>query len=708
MCLQADAMRIIKVRGRAHVFVLSMFGLLCALGSTCFAAEPPALPVEAAHDMEADAMWSNHIEPILSKNCFRCHGGEKQKGGLDLRAVDSIIVGGTDGSAVIPTQPNSSPLFQRIQPDSDEHMPADKGQLSPEEIAYVKQWITALPISGHPAPGSSKVNWTQPAPSLIELATRADWSPPEGMTQTQVIDDLIEAKWRTENVSGAGLCDDATFVRRIYLDLVGRIPTVAEDDEFVRSTDAQKRAALVDRLLDGKEYPRRMAELLDVVLLERKGKAAEAERKSHGWFAYLEHAFATNRRWNQIVEDLIVARPSSPDDNGAVWFLYEKKNNYQQMAEAVAPVAFGVSIGCAQCHNHPLAHEIKQQNYWGLVAAFNRTTNADTSQGPAMSESAVGGFVNFTNLKKESQPAVIALLNDKTIDELRPVDGEKEADSDDKYLVPPAKDSDGNKGSEGDKGNAKGRDRQRRSLRQAAIPKFSRRQVVADAITHDNPLLARAFVNRIWAMLLGRGIVSPVDQIDSRHLPSHPELLGWLEHDFEQNGYDIKQLIRTIVLSRTYQLKAPGAAKPAAPELFACSLERPLSAEVLYRSLLTATGNSASDTDDLRRALIAAFPSLFEVEYNPSLQQAAFLTNSPLVDQLLKPSGKNLTSRLLELSANEDRVRDVFQTVLGRWPDDEERVQSLAYLNQRSEHSEAALRQLEWALLTSSEFLMNH
>ena len=123
-----------KFEDRAR-FVLSMACLLCALASTCFAAEPPALPVEAAHDMEADAMWSSHIEPILSKNCFRCHGGEKQKGGLDLRRrLD--LVGGTDGSAVIPSQPNSSPLFQRIQPDSDEHMPADKGtSFSAEEIA---------------------------------------------------------------------------------------------------------------------------------------------------------------------------------------------------------------------------------------------------------------------------------------------------------------------------------------------------------------------------------------------------------------------------------------------------------------------------------------------------------------------------------------------------------------------------------------------
>ena len=191
----------------------------------------------------AQAMWVDHIEPILSKNCFRCHGAEKQKGGLDLRVTQSIMAGGTDGSVVTPGRPEDSPLFQRIQPDSDEHMPPDKGhQLNAEEISFVKQWIALLPIPGHPAPGSSKeVNWSQVAPSLMNLATRTKWSPPAGMKPTDAIDHLIEATWQAQNVSGSGLCDDATFVRRIYLDLVGRIPTVAEARsvcEIVRRAEA--------------------------------------------------------------------------------------------------------------------------------------------------------------------------------------------------------------------------------------------------------------------------------------------------------------------------------------------------------------------------------------------------------------------------------------------------------------------------------------
>ena len=134
-------------------------------------------------------------------------------------------------------------------------------------------------------------------------------------------------------------------------------------------------------------------------------------------------------------------------------------------------------------------------------------------QGPGVAESATGGFISFANLKKESQPATLAFLNGVVVPERRPVDGEKESDTPDLYVVPPP--------------------RKRRSLFEPAVPKFSRRAALADAVTRNNPQMAKAFVNRIWAMLLGHGLVTPVDQLDSAHRPSHPDLLNWLASDFE-------------------------------------------------------------------------------------------------------------------------------------------------------------------------------
>ena len=148
------------------------------------------------------------------------------------------------------------------------------------------------------------------------------------------------------------------------------------------------------------------------------------------WFAFLEDSFRLNRPWNETLRQMIVARPDRPEDRGAVWYLYERENNPQTMAEALAPMVFGLQIKCAQCHDHPLAREIKQGHYRGLVAAFNRSKNIEKGP-PAVAESAVGAFVNFTNLKKESQPAVIAMLTGRAIEEARPAPDAKQDDAPD-------------------------------------------------------------------------------------------------------------------------------------------------------------------------------------------------------------------------------------------------------------------------------------
>src|SRR6185369_15328142 len=202
----------------------------------------------------------------------------------------------------------------------------------------------------------------------------------------------------------------------------------------------------------------------------------ENRRTDEKWFAFLDDAFRRNRPWNEVVREMIVARPQRPEDRGAVWFLYERENNAQMIAEALAPVVFGLQIKCAQCHDHMVAREIKQAHYWGMVTAFNRSKNVDTPDGPGVAESAIGGFVSFANLKKESQPATLTFFNGRNVDETRPKDGEKEADRPDLYLVPPAKET------EAPSGRGPRRERTVKAD-QPAVPKFSRRVAFADAAT---------------------------------------------------------------------------------------------------------------------------------------------------------------------------------------------------------------------------------
>ena len=539
--------------------------------------------------------------------------------------------------------------------------------------------------------------WPQKYAAALRGKHAPSWVPPADASLSQAIDGFIQQEWRRRAIQPAPRCDDRTFVRRIYLDLVGRIPTLAETDAFQQNSSPDKRTELVDRLMAGVEYARHFSEVFDVVFMERQGPGAEDRRAGQGWFKYLENAFATNRPWNQLVRELIIARPDAPIDRGAISFLFERKDNHQAMAEAIGPLAFGMRIQCAQCHNHPLAWEVEQHHYWGLVAALNRSQNVETAAGPGVAESAIGGFMNFANLKKESQPALLTFLNGKTIDEKRPGPDEKEQNRPALYVVAPPK--------------------EKERPEKPAVPKFSRREELAKAQTEDNPRLARAMATRFWALLMGRGLVHPVDQMDAKHRPSHPDLLDWLAADIERHGYDVKRLVRGLVLSETYALDSrwPSTASAAPPEAFARGIEKPLSAEQLCRSLLVATTGSESNAEGrfpgrnerpLRRALAVQMTDLFAEQYNATVGQGMFLSNSPLFDELLQPAENNTVARLAAVASPEVRIDQAFLIVLGRLPDAEEKSALTAYLAQRTR--EAGAKQMLWALIASAEFLVNH
>ena len=677
------------------------------MAMTCLMSLPCPVPA-------SDALWKAHVEPLLKDRCLECHNPTKAKSDLDLSSLQTMLRGGERGPAVVPGKPDDSNLYKFLRTEADPHMPpGSRKPLNDEEVALIGKWIQELPVVKAAQSSEATNNWSSNAyPATVR--SRIAWKPDASMAPEKVVDRFLELAWKLDKVSSAKVADDSTFVRRLHLDLVGRIPTTNEMREFVSDRSRDKRTRLVDKLLSSEEYARHMRDVFDYVLMGRPAHQWEDRRMNGKWFAFLEDAFRRNRPWNEVVRDMIVARPESAEDRGAVWFLYERENNPQAMAEALAPVAFGVQIKCAQCHDHMVAREIKQAHYWGMVAAFNRSKNVDTPNGPGLSESAIGGFVSFANLKKESQPAILTFFNGRKIDETWPKEGEKETDSPELYLIPPPNTPKTTNAPSGD-----GPRRRRQGAARAdqpAVPKFSRRAALADAVARDNPLLARAMVNRVWAMLYGRGLVHPVDLMDSKHPPSHPELLDWLARDFEQSGYDVKRLVRVLCSTCAYQLDSKPASvkKPASPDSFAQALDKPLSAEQLFQSLLVATGN-APDKDgaiagrsekELRRAFVAQFPDLFSAEYNASLQQAMFFSNSPLLDTLLAPREGNLVARLTKLPDNGARVREAFAAIYGREPAREELRECEKYLAARS--PEAGVRQLTWAMLTSAEFQLNH
>ncbi|MFM2013191.1 MAG: hypothetical protein RLZZ396_1975, partial [Planctomycetota bacterium] len=476
------------------------------------------------------------------------------------------------------------------------------------------------------------------------------------LSDSDRIDALIQAGQDKASIKSADVCSDAQFVRRIYIDLAGRIPTLEERQSFLDDPNPNKRTERIDRILQSEDYVQNFADTFDALLMGRAPGGKIAERKKI-WRPYLENVFRNNRPWDQVAREILLARPQTPEQAGAVWFLYERNDNAQAIAEALAPAFFGIRIDCAQCHDHMIASEIHQQHYWGLVAFFNRSKNQKTNAGPRIAESAIGGFSDFANIHGSSYPNILTFFEAKTIDEARPQKDAKQEDSDDLY-VPALTPED------------------------PRVPKFSRRERFVEEVLAGHPRLAQAFVNRIWAMLLGRGIVHPFDQMDSAHPASHPELLKLLAKDFVESGYDIRRLVRRIASSRTYQLSSLPPAGAQDPSTFAWSIERPLSAEQLVRSIQIAIDQKSNPDHPILTDLRDRIPEVMPETITTDISDALFLSNNPKMHQMLleasKPEG--FVSRLASNSDPKMATKELFLRVLGREASNDELDAVLAFV----------------------------
>lgn len=502
---------------------------------------------------------------------------------------------------------------------------------------------------------------------------------------TDQIDRFVREQWEQREIQPAQRCSDREFVRRVYLDLAGRIPTVEETTTFLADNRADRRSQLIDRLLRSEDYVQHFADVFDALLMGRAKENKYVQRKQHGWRAYLEQAFRDGRPWDQVTQEILLARPEDETERGAAWFLYERNNEYQAIAEAIAPAFFGVRIECAQCHDHMMADEIKQDHYWGLVAFFNRGKNIDTKNGPRVSESAVGGFSEFANIHGDSSPNLLSFLEAETVAEPRPSKDDKPADKAELY-VPARVDGD------------------------PRVPKFSRREKFAEQVVKGHPLIAPAMVNRLWAILMGRGIVHPFDEMDSVHEPSHPELLKLLATEFTANQFDVRGLVAAIARSEAYQLSSVRTAGVDDPATFAWYLERPLTAEQLARStqlvLRGEFSNNASIVGEVRQQL----PDVLPDESVVTISDALFLSNNQQLQAYIDASVEetHLIPRLMKLSSHGERAALLFETAFGRAPEASEAKAVVDYLEHRSDSLESGLGQVAWSLLMSAEFRFNH
>ncbi|MBS0266361.1 MAG: DUF1553 domain-containing protein [Planctomycetes bacterium] len=521
----------------------------------------------------------------------------------------------------------------------------------------------------------------------------ADLLPPE-TSIADAVDFYVEAVQRESQVTPAPEVDDANFIRRVTLDLAGRIPSVAEVRDYVQSTEPQKKQQLVDRLLASPDFPYHQRNEVDALLMAGKGPGE--------WRDWLYKAYSEDRRWPDLFRSLMLPKEADAVEKPAVTYLKTRAANIDDMTNDTSRLFFGVSINCAKCHDHPLVADWKQDHYFGMASFFNRTY---LTKKQFLAERDEGQLKFRTKAGEEKQARLLFLtsadisepsLAEKSDAERQKVDEKQKADNDRETPPEPAF--------------------------------FSRRaQLVDVALRPDsNSFFTRSFVNRNFARIFGRGLVTPLDQMHSENEPSHPELLQWLARDVESHGYDVRRLLRGLVLSRAYGRSSrwEQAGDRPADRLFAVAAVRPLTPMQFALSLAIATGNpadlagqqaAADQWPNRRRDLenqAYGFAQQLELpgeNFQVGVSEALLFANGgQIANEYLRDSGDRLVGVLKGQSDRNEMIKTAFLSVLSREPQSEELAAVSQYLAEREDRSAAAISQFVWSLLTSSEFRFNY
>jgi hypothetical protein len=514
------------------------------------------------------------------------------------------------------------------------------------------------------------------APSFLPLASGQD-------SLHARIDALLESK---ADGALAAQSADAEFLRRIYLDFAGRIPTVEEARAFLADADAAKREKLTDKLLSGEEYSRRMSQVFHVMLMERLGDHKE-------WQKYLQDSFAANKPWDVMAKELLNPSAEVEATRGAALFFSKRLEHYGEnpvdvpgMVRDVGRLFMGIDVQCCQCHDHLFVDDYKQEYYQGLFA-FVGQAQLRQENFPAISEKPLTKKVEFMSVFVKAPKTVGPYLPGLKEVEI-PVftNGEEWEVKPDPKTKNPGK------------------------------LKFSTLKLLSEQLpSAENQLFKKNIANRLWWLLMGRGLIHPLDMQHAGNAPSHPELLELLANEFAAHKFDMQWLLREIALSKAYQ-RSSQAADDAAAEVprnsYRVALEKPLSAEQLLASMIIATGESArAKSEELQERFAKAFanpPREPETEFSPTVKAALFYLNDGVVLAWLKPAPGNLAERLAKTMEPDKLADEMYLSILTRLPSEEEKMDAADYLAKHAASRETAIRNLLWSLLASNEFCMNH
>ncbi len=528
------------------------------------------------------------------------------------------------------------------------------------------------------------------------------------------VDDLIAARWRTEkDLIVAPMADDAEFLRRASIDLIGTIPTEAEAVAFLSDPATDKRAQAIDRLLASPKHADWTALWYTNLLVGSQIRDRNLNRRTFN--DWMRDQFTRNRPYDELAYDLVTATGNS-DENGAIGFVSSFERSAADAAGKTSRYLLGVQIQCAQCHDHPYDKRIKQEDFASFAAFFVTTTHRRNMSpaNPGEVSFDIGSFTkeDVTNpayrgmgMARRGAPL---MLEAPAVRGARRPPGEL---ADAKFLLGKVvKD----------------------------VPGITRREVLAKWMTSkNNAWFADAFVNRLWAYFMGHGIVHPVDDFNQANAPTNPALLKHLADEFVRGGFDIHHLTRVILNSEAYQRssKMPRGLERPESSLYAVAAVKPLSVEQSFDSLFRAAGaeqevarrmgagmgmggeaaKRRGQLVDPKMLIYAQFKRTFDddeqgesEEFTGTIPRGLLMMNGPQINQMLSAHPASPLRKILDSERSDrERVRRIYLTVLSREPSPGELSNALQHVHMSRTEVEG-YEDLMWALCNTTEFMSNH
>ncbi len=500
-----------------------------------------------------------------------------------------------------------------------------------------------------------------------------------------VVDRHTTKKWQQLGIVPSDLTADELFVRRVYVDLTGTLPTPEQVKEFTQSNDAKKRDRLIDRLVESPEYSYYFANRWADVLRVKRGNQPGRAFGTFAFHNWIRESIAADMPYDQMVREILAASGDEKKSPPTVW--YRDLQKPEQFVDDTCQLFLGVRMACAQCHHHPY-EKWSQDDYWGMASFFGMVGRKQLPIPGLQQQNQQNARLVVYN---KGNGAVINTRT-KQAAEMRALDA-------DPVKLSPGEDP--------------------------------RQRLVDWMVDGKNPFFARAVANRYWAHFFGKGIVDPVDDMRVTNPPSNPELLDALAKELVDHKFSLKHLVKVIVKSRTYQLtSAPNEWNKNDKKSFARYYPRRMSAEVLYDAVSQVTASPATfnglPTDKFapNRAIMLpdeAFPSYFldvfgrpqrisacecERVSEANLAQALHLLNSQEIQTKLTRVGGRAQLLAKDTRTDKEKVEELFVWAFARRPTEAQLDIALRNIERNQKSRQLAYENIIWALINTKEFIL--